>query len=61
VSVWDAVVTVHSGPCLATDEFSYLPCSHLSLIVWDTRTILDLPIIAGSFAMAAALGLGVGL
>jgi capsular polysaccharide transport system permease protein len=60
VTFWDAVMARFILACLTQLMVSYLLLSFI-LIVWDTRTILDLPVIAGSFAMAAALGLGVGL
>ena len=60
VTFWDAIAARFILACLTQLMVSYLLIS-LILIVWDTRTILDLPVIAGSFAMAAALGLGIGL
>jgi len=60
VTFWDAIAARFILACLTQLMVSYLLISFI-LIVWDTRTILDLPVIAGSFAMAAALGLGIGL
>lgn len=60
VTFWDAVVSRFVLSMLTQCITSCLIFAFI-LAIYDTRTILDLPVILHAFAMAAALGLGVGL
>lgn len=60
VTFWDAVMARFILIVLTQLMVSYILLTFI-VMRWETRTILDLPLITNSFAMAAALGLGVGL
>ena len=60
VTFWDTVMARFILAVLTQLMVSYLILTFI-IVIFDTRTILNLPVIASAFAMAAALGLGVGL
>lgn len=60
VTFWDAVTSRFILSVLTQAITSCLIFAFI-LVLYDTRTILDLPVILQAFGMAAVLGLGVGL
>ncbi len=60
VTFWDAVVARLILTVLTQLMIAYLIFSVI-LLTAETRTILELPVILSAFAMAAILGLGIGL
>ncbi len=60
VTFWDAIIARWSLTVIIQLAVSYIIFS-IILLTMETRTILNLPLIANAFLMAALLGLGVGL